>query len=470
MQIVEQPHRRRGPHDAIRTLRRSWHPFPRPITPPGVGSPTRSCYNTSQPTPTDWREELLRVDHNITPKLRASFHYIHDSWTTVVTPTLWSNATLPNIETNFVGPGTSAVARLTYTASPSLLNEFVFSYTADHIALTNIGPFARPSTMTSYGHSSITASAASCPPSVSVEIMPTPSQTDPSYEPWHNANPTYTLRDNVTKIIGKHTLQFGAYGVIAQKNQENSPQIEGAIGFDASNGSVSTGNAFADLLLGNIASYSQTNNQIKYYDRYQLVEPYIQDDFHATSRLTLNIGLRMSLFGTYYEKYNREYNFNTSAWTMANEPALDQNTVALLNPNTGRAPFRFQPRRCAVPFQRHRAVRRTGPASRMPEVTLGIRRPASDSPGIPGATARLPFAVVTAYFSTTEMATRPTPRLWRAALLWCSRPASPILPGITCRQPTGYTCLGSGGGPLAFPLRSLPFRTKPFGRTRNSGI
>ena len=137
---------------------------------------------------------------------------------------------------------------------------------------------------------------------------------DPSYEPWNNANPTYTLRDNVTKIIGKHTLQFGAYGVIAQKNQENSPQMEGAIGFDASATSVTTGNAFADLLLGNIATYSQTNNQIKYYDRYQLVEPYIQDDFHATSRLTLNIGLRMSFFGTYYEKFNREYNFNTSAW------------------------------------------------------------------------------------------------------------------------------------------------------------
>src|ERR1700723_1598985 len=54
----------------------------------GCSSPTQSCYDTSQPTPTDWREELVRIDHNITPKLRASFHYIHDSWTTVVTPTL----------------------------------------------------------------------------------------------------------------------------------------------------------------------------------------------------------------------------------------------------------------------------------------------------------------------------------------------------------------------------------------------
>ena len=40
--------------------------------------------------------------------------------------------------------------------------------------------------------------------------MHTRFQADPSYEPWNNANPTYTMRDNVTKIIGKHTLQFGA--------------------------------------------------------------------------------------------------------------------------------------------------------------------------------------------------------------------------------------------------------------------
>jgi hypothetical protein len=35
----------------------------------------------------------------------------------------------------------------------------------------------------------------------------------------YNANPTYTLRDNVTKIAGKHNLQFGGYFVAAQKNE-----------------------------------------------------------------------------------------------------------------------------------------------------------------------------------------------------------------------------------------------------------
>src|SRR6202022_4660550 len=97
-------------------------------------------------TPTTWREELIRIDHNLTDNYRLTFRYIHDSWQTVVPHPLWGNATsnFQNVTTNFVGPGSSFVARLNANISPTLLNEFVASYTADHILLTAGGPVATP--------------------------------------------------------------------------------------------------------------------------------------------------------------------------------------------------------------------------------------------------------------------------------------------------------------------------------------
>jgi hypothetical protein len=302
----------------------------------GCPSTISSCYNADIIQPTYWREELLRVDHNFSSNLRGMFHYIHDSWNTVTPTTLWSNATLPSIQTKFVGPTTSAVARLVYTASPTLVNEFVFSYTADHIFLTNVGPFARPDSMTMTG---IFPDFGGKLPTVSVSGNQAYGQgftADPSDEPWNNANPTYTIRDNVTKIIGKHTLKFGAYAVIAQKNEFSGTGLEGSLSFDATNTNVTTGNAFADLLLGNISTFSQVNLEPKYYSRYQFVEPYINDDFHITPRLTLNLGLRLSLFGTYYEKEKNTYNFEPGAFNPANAPELDPaGSGALVNPITG---------------------------------------------------------------------------------------------------------------------------------------
>ena len=304
------------------------------------GAPFVGCFNASPANKTTWREELVRVDQNISPKLRATFRYIHDSWQTVTPTTLWGcpdGCSFPTIQTNFVGPGTSTVARLTATLSPTLLNEFVFSYTADHIFLNNTGPgaAARPASMNMTG---IFPNFGNKLPGIEVtgNAAYGTFEEDNAYIPWNNANPTYTFRDNVNKIVGSHNLQFGAYAVIAQKNEQSSfGSQQGFLTFDASNtANVSTGNAFADLLLGNVTSFNQVNAEPKYYFRYDIVEPYFQDDWHITSHLTLNLGVRVSLFGTYREKQNQTYNFETSAFNPANAPGINPNDGSLIDPVT----------------------------------------------------------------------------------------------------------------------------------------
>src|SRR5579871_3355911 len=51
-------------------------------------------------SPTTWREELIRVDHNFTNNWRGMFRYIHDSWATVYPNPLWTSGTsFPTLQT-----------------------------------------------------------------------------------------------------------------------------------------------------------------------------------------------------------------------------------------------------------------------------------------------------------------------------------------------------------------------------------
>ena len=72
--------------------------------------------------------------------------FTHDSWSQIQpTPTWGNGASFPTVQTNFVGPGVSMVANLTANISPTLLNEFTFSYTTDHIFLERQwAPYSAP--------------------------------------------------------------------------------------------------------------------------------------------------------------------------------------------------------------------------------------------------------------------------------------------------------------------------------------
>jgi len=313
-------------------------PEPNAVGPDGV----TPFFNSSPVQPTNWREELIRVDHNLGSQHRLTFRYIHDSWDTVTAVPLWTNAgSFPTIGTNFKGPGLSLVTRMTSTFTPTLLNEFVFSYTTDHIILNNTGAWKRPSD-TTFG---------TLFPGLVTDIMPGINLTsagpayggnfgqDAGYIPNgpYNSNPTFTFRDNVSKSVGKHNLQFGLYIVTARKNELGGElaagSIPGYLTFDATKNPNTTGNPFADLLTGTIYSFGQQDKRIKYYNRYKIYEPYFQDDWHITPRLTLNLGMRISLFGTYREKQHQAFNFDPAHYVAGQTVNLPDGTVSRLTAN-----------------------------------------------------------------------------------------------------------------------------------------
>lgn len=116
----------------------------------------------------------------------------------------------------------------------------------------------------------------------------------------HQFNNTIQLIDNVTKVVGRHTIQFGADFHYDQINERNFDDPNGAFGFDGSE----TGLDFADYLLGATDNFTQASQQIldsraKYYGVYG------QDSWRATPTLTVNYGLRYEIMTPWYDTQNK---------------------------------------------------------------------------------------------------------------------------------------------------------------------
>ena len=332
--------------------------IPAPNSTSGCNSSISSCYVTTVSPPTHWREELFRLDHNFNANTRATFRFIHDSWDTTVTSPQWAllQNSFPTVENSFIGPGTSLLARLTQTISSSLVNDFIFSYGNSNITLTDkSGPGAqiqRPAALNTPCYNpdpANTPNALQCPvgyifnngfggkiPGIVIggnnaAYGGNGFRVDSGYMPWEHSNPVYTIGDSISKVFGKHNLQMGGQYFYYLRDQTNGPSgaatgdVQGILTFQATPGQT-TGNTFADFLKKDatgpgdtylIRSFTQDSAQLQYHQRYALAEPYVQDDWRATPHLTINLGLRISLFGTYHEKNNHIYNWEQSAYSPA---------------------------------------------------------------------------------------------------------------------------------------------------------
>jgi hypothetical protein len=310
------------------------------IPAPNSGGPGNWRYFTSVTTPTDWYESLFRIDQNLGDKWHIYYQFIHDSWNTVVPTTLWDWANFPTVQTKFAGPGVAMVAHVVTTLSPTLTNEFIGGYTADHIALNNVGPdgtfnsLKRPASFTqggiyNNGFNGIIPGVGLC---CSADANFGESTGD---EPWFNSNPTYTIRDQINTAIGGHILYFGGEGDLAQKNEMAGGYLQGFDFFCGGCWSGSTGNAMADMFIGAMNSFNQVNVQPKYYDVYKTGDFFLQDDWHYSPRLTINMGFQLDLMGGYYDTAGLDYNFVPGAYVQGATTIDPATTVISGNPYNG---------------------------------------------------------------------------------------------------------------------------------------
>ena len=341
--------------------------IPLPTSSTGCNSTIKSCYDATISPLTIWREELIRIDHNLTAKHKLYFRYIHDSYNTVVATPQWAviHNSFPTVESNLTGPGLSMVAHWTSTVSTHFVNDLAMAYTTDHIKISAI-PGPGVSTLTPPANISaapcLGVNQASCGIGYifdnnkggkipGIEIGGTNAayggngfNVDTGYMPWHHSNPDYSPRDDATYALYNHTLEFGVLAIFAQRNEVNPPvgansgDVQGVATFSNQLNPASSGNSFADFLTPAIVSYQQDSAQGVYHNNYTVIEPYFQDDWKVTRRLTLNLGFRLSMFGLYKEKNNYSYNWVPSQFSSALASQVSISPLSgelLLNSSTG---------------------------------------------------------------------------------------------------------------------------------------
>lgn len=165
--------------------------------------------------------------------------------------------------------------------------------------------------------------------------------------PTNEYNNEWDLIDNVSVIKGNHSIKFGAEFRELHFPFFQVPYPHGEMGFSRnetsfpSNASSSgtngtytsdTGDELASFLLGSINNAQvSTTNFISSTKR--AIAFYGQDNWKATSKLTLNLGVRYELFSPIGEQFSRQSNFLLDNMTLY-IPA-GPNSNAPLPPNFG---------------------------------------------------------------------------------------------------------------------------------------
>ncbi|MGA7524767.1 MAG: carboxypeptidase regulatory-like domain-containing protein, partial [Acidobacteriaceae bacterium] len=279
------------------------------------GSPQ---YVASPKQPTFVREDVVRIDHDITNKLHLMGDYIHDQMSQTYYPDMWSNDSYPTTGNVFGNPTWGSVIKLTQTISPTMLNEVALNVNGNSISITPVGIYAQPSGWSQAGYFPAANNAESRMPSVDLGT-PLGTNWTINYWPWKNAFLDYQPRDDFSWTRGRHSLKFGFSYMRSDKNQQQQADTQG----DYSFGTDFSGDSYVNFLLGLSDSFSQLQSIDMFHWINNTYSFYGMDNWHVTPRLTLNLGIRYDAMPHVYEKFDRTANFVPSLYNASDAATFD---------------------------------------------------------------------------------------------------------------------------------------------------
>jgi Carboxypeptidase regulatory-like domain/TonB-dependent Receptor Plug Domain len=312
---------------AVLLLNTYW-PNPNPaVQQPGFN------YVSSVPDFTKTREELFRMDYKPTDKLTIFGRYTQDNDSIHSPYGLWHENPIPNEgASDEFEPLQNAALNVTYSFSPSIINEAQYSYDHNLIRISEAAsasraraagldiPYLFPSNAQGNAENRIPSIYLYTGNYASINII----------WPFRNTYFYSKFTDNLSWVKGKHNFKFGALLTRQGKGEDNVPdnqngtfQFDGRGTHDPNDISTVPGNAVADMLLNYAASYSENPTKPHQILRYWDFEAYAQDTFRVTPHLTLNYGLRYSLYTAEHDMNGLLANFDPALYSPAKAPVVD---------------------------------------------------------------------------------------------------------------------------------------------------
>jgi hypothetical protein len=296
------------------------------------------------------RNDVIRIDYNLTSKLTGFFRVINDFDTSNI---LYDGVQFSSDVGGVLGQkgispiehpngGHGYATTLTYIVSPTMVNEFTYASDWDqytYVSLDNYKSEDRslvPGLPTLFPPpTSATQGRTASPLNGYQNLLPTFSFGTPSNAVSYSRvgsvagadytiNPTWYWQDNFSKIVDHHSLKAGVYLEYNTKWQPAQRNYMGAFSFASSSSTplLNTNDGFANALLGNVNSYSQYNNSTTFNVTYWNAEFYLQDNWKVNRRLTLDIGVRF-YHQTPQEDHNNTFvNFKPSLYSKSAIPRI----------------------------------------------------------------------------------------------------------------------------------------------------
>ncbi len=278
-------------------------------------------YVFNAPQPSDVHQEVFKVDYNLNANNQINFHWVHDYY-----------EQLNNI-TNLVSylrqiPGLNSSVQWNRVITPTWINVLQFSFSGNVIIeQKDVRPnelFIKDFTRAGFGITLPTIyNASNVIPQVAIQNYTTLSATPLAF---NNFNRILSLKENLTRVVGNHTLKMGALFMRSRKNQDNPPAINGQFNFSNAR-RPSSGVGLADALMGAFQQYTEFPSVRQGWYRFTQIEPYFQDDWKVTRHFTVNLGLRWSYMQPQYSALNNTTQFLPEYY--------DPKQAAVLNPSTG---------------------------------------------------------------------------------------------------------------------------------------